>query len=166
MQSITEIEDHELVQAGLLGFTSLLLPVLSERRTPPRFIVLLVDDNDDLRYVMGLTLSIMGFDVVSCRDADSASAVFRSRGDVNLLITDLEMPGRSGIELARELCALCSSLPVLVVSGAHLSDEVTREMRERNWRFVAKPYALPALSANISALLNIAPHSSEPIRAD
>ena len=124
-----------------------------EEQSPARATILSVDDNDDLRYVMALTLGMMGFDVLSCSDAEAASSEFRSRRDVDLLITDLEMPGRSGAALPRELCSLPPSLPVLIVSGAYISPELTREMGERNWQFLAKPYSLPAFSANICALL-------------
>ena len=127
----------------------------SSSGTMPQLTALLVDDNDDLRYLMGLTLGMMGFNVVACSEADSASQHFRSRTDIDFLVTDFEMPGRSGVELARELSALCSSLPVLVVSGSYLSVDLLQEIHERDWRFLAKPYALPAFFANIHELTNL-----------
>lgn len=153
MQSINNAANVDTVKPGLLGFDPLPLAAHSQGPGPPRFTVLSVEDNDDLRYLMSLTLDMMGYRVISCSDADSASAAFRSCNDIDLLITDLEMPGRSGVELARELCELCSSLPVLVVSSAYISADLAREMKERDWQFLAKPYALPAFSANIHVLL-------------
>ena len=120
----------------------------------PRPTVLSVDDNDDLLYVMGLTLSMMGFEVISCSDAHSASAAFHARDGIDLLITDLEMPGRSGVELALELCSLRSSLPVLIVSGNYLSANLLQEIRAKQWRFLTKPYATSELSTHIHDLLH------------
>ena len=158
MQSIVDTANVETVQACPIGSTLLSMAGKSKSHTPSPLTILSVDDNEDLQYVMGLTLGLMGFNVISCSDADSASAAFQSRNDIDLLITDLEMPGRSGVELARELCGLCSSLPVLVVSGAYLSDDLTREMKERGWQFLAKPYALPNFSANVHGLLSTRTH--------
>ncbi len=118
-----------------------------------RSTVLSVDDSNDLLHVMECTLGFMGFDVISCSDAYAASKAYRACEAVDLLITDLEMPGRSGIELARELCALCPTMPVLIVSGAYLTAELRREIEQSKWRFLAKPYPIAQLSANVYALL-------------
>lgn len=115
--------------------------------------ILLVDDNDDLRYVMELSLKIMGYAVISCCDAAVASAAFDGSSGVDLLLTDLEMPGRSGAELARELSAMHTSLPVMIVSGSYITDELQREMREKGWLFLAKPYGMPEFSNCIQSLL-------------
>ena len=115
--------------------------------------ILLVDDDDDLRQVIGIGLEMMGHAVVACGDAQQAAAAFRSHGHIDLLLTDYQMPGRSGMELARELTALQSSLPVLMISGGFIPVDLMREMRERDWIFLAKPYSLPAFLASIQSLL-------------
>lgn len=130
------------------------LPAL-ERDAGPLLTLLLAEDNDDLRQIMEWTLEMTGYTVVSCSDAQFASEAFRSRGDIDLLITDLEMPGRSGAELARELTALHPSLPVLVVSGSIPSGGLQREMQAREWKFLAKPYALPDLLDTVRLLLKL-----------
>lgn len=119
----------------------------------PKATVLSVEDNDDLRRLMQITLDIMGFYVISRPDAESASAAYRACSAIDLLVTDLEMPGRSGLELARELCAVRPALPVLIVSGAHFSSELQQAVRQNNWRFLPKPFNIPALSAMIQNLI-------------
>lgn len=140
-------------------------PQLPREHVVTRSTVLSVDDNDDLRRVMELTLGFLGFDVISCPDADAASRAYRDSADVDLLVTDLEMPGRSGIELARELCALSPSLPVLIVSGAYFTAEIKREVEQSSWRFLAKPYAVPEFSANINDLLRLGSTRRQPAYA-
>ena len=121
---------------------------LTESRT-----VLLAEDDDNLREVMQAFLEVMGYAVLPCHDAQMASRVFRSGATVDLLLTDIEMPGRSGVELARELTTLSPSLPVLIVSGCFLTTEMKGEMQSRGWAFLSKPFAFPVLLATLHAVL-------------
>lgn len=115
--------------------------------------VLLAEDNDDLRYVMELSLRAMGYQVVACADAHLASAAFRSHPAIDLLMTDFEMPRRTGIELARELTALCPALRVMIVTGSLLPPSTMQEIHERQWTFVSKPCRLSALEITMKTML-------------
>ncbi len=117
------------------------------------FTILLAEDDDDLRYLMGQILEGMGYSVISCRDARYASEAFRSSIDIGLLLTDLQMPGNSGVELAREVTALLPSLPVMIVSASIRSTGLIREMRFRKWKFLAKPFAVPTFMETVHTLL-------------
>lgn len=117
--------------------------------------VLLAEDNADLRETTSMVLRTTGYRVISCSDAEMASHVFRVEerlSPVDLLLTDIEMPGRSGIELARELTSLRLSLPVLIVSGSLIPNSLSQEIEDRNWRFFAKPFRLPALLSTVQEL--------------
>lgn len=115
--------------------------------------ILFAEDNDELREITDYFLSTMGFRVVACGDGDLAAAAFTRNCAIDLLLTDQEMPGRSGIELARDLTALRPSLPVMIVSGSILSDELLREIQARNWTFIPKPCQLTALLASLELAL-------------
>ena len=117
--------------------------------------VLLVEDDDSLREMTEILLSVVGYRVIACSDAQIASQAFLSdsAGKIDLLLTDIEMPGRSGIDLARELTVLRPSLPVLIVSGSLLSSDLEREMGDRSWQFVGKPFLLPTLMDAVERLL-------------
>lgn len=118
--------------------------------------VLLVEDDDSLREMTAILLTTIGYRVIACSNAQIASHTFLAgnlASPIDLLLTDIEMPGRSGIELARELTALRPSLPVLIVSGSLISSDLEREMQDRNWKFVGKPFRLPALLGTLEGLL-------------
>ncbi len=117
--------------------------------------VLLAEDNDDLRTVISYCLEAMGYGVVACCDAEVAFAAFHTRA-FDILLTDIEMPGRSGVELARELTALRPALPVMIVSGSDLSIELVAEMRDRGWPFMSKPYHMPVLLKTLRSLVDTA----------
>ena len=117
--------------------------------------ILIAEDNDDLRELMEVFLTMSGFYVVACADAYQAIQAFRVNPAIVLLLTDMEMPGMSGLELARELTAIRPSLPVLFVSGCDLTADMEEEMQERSWIFLGKPYRFPQVLAALEALLDI-----------
>ena len=100
--------------------------------------LLLAEDDHDLRLVMERTLSSMGYLVVACANAQLASAAFHTQA-FDVLVTDFEMPGKTGLELARELTNFQPGLPVLIITGSMLSANVLQELIDRRWVYLSKP---------------------------
>ena len=115
--------------------------------------ILLVDDDPDVRLLTRTFLEHEGYSVFSSGDAERAVQIFRSVPQIDLLVTDLYMPGRSGMELGLELKALRKELPVLLISGGILEDEQAAKMKEDGWSFLAKPFRLPELLATVHRIL-------------
>ena len=115
--------------------------------------ILLAEDDDDLRFVMECTLTAMGYQVIACADAQLAYFAFHSQSVIDVLLTDFQMPGKSGIELARELTGTHPSLPVMIITGSILSAETVQEIQNRNWIYVSKPCHMPSLEATLKKLL-------------
>jgi DNA-binding NarL/FixJ family response regulator len=79
--------------------------------------VLVADDDEDLRFVLRRLLARQGIrDVQEAADGEAALEVARS-GDLDLIVLDLAMPGRSGIEVLPDLQAAVPGTPVVVLSG-------------------------------------------------
>lgn len=109
-----------------------------------------VDDDPDMRAVMEIAARRAGVDVVGFPDADAAWRAIARAGAPLAIVTDLEMPGTSGLELAARVRAAGLHCPVLLVSGRlpaepELGDAVTGVL--------AKPTSLAELSARIAALV-------------
>jgi DNA-binding NtrC family response regulator len=115
--------------------------------------ILLVDDDPDVRLLTRTFLEHEGYSVFSSGDAERAVQIFRSVPQIDLLVTDLYMPGRSGMELGLELKALRKELPVLLISGGILEDEQAAKMKEEGWSFLAKPFRLPELLGTVHRIL-------------
>ena len=115
--------------------------------------ILLVDDDPDIRSLTRTFLEHEGYGVFSSGDADRAAQIFRSVPQIDLLVTDLYMPGRSGMELGLELKALRSELPVLLISGGLVVGEQMVRMQTEGWSFLAKPFRLPELLATVHRIL-------------
>ena len=116
-------------------------------------VILLVDDDPDVRLLTRTFLEHEGYSVFSSGDAERAAQIFRSVRQIDLVVTDVYMPGRSGMELARELKALRSEVPVLLISGGVLDEGQEAGLREQGWSFLAKPFRLPELLGAVHRIL-------------
>jgi two-component system chemotaxis response regulator CheY len=115
--------------------------------------ILLVDDDPDVRMLTRTFLEHEGYSVFSSGEAERAVQIFRSVARIDLLVTDLYMPGRSGMDLARELKEARKDLPVLMISGGMLEEEQEVNLKEEGWSFLAKPFRLPELLAAVHRIL-------------
>src|SRR5579883_3345230 len=87
--------------------------------------LLCVDDDRDFRQFYKNLLASHGFEVTVAASGSQALKLFLSR-QVDAVVTDLEMPGMNGVELASRLKKLRPGLPVLLVSGTKSLEEKPR----------------------------------------
>lgn len=136
---------------------SVLLPIV-DRLTPAegvpmpvatRGTVLVVEDEDAIRQVLCRVLRSHGYTVVDSRSAEEALAVVERCPSVDLLVTDVVMPGMSGVELAGKLREDRSNLPVLYVSGYTFDRLDSEDLPSRRERFLAKPFTPRQLMAEV-----------------
>lgn len=80
-------------------------------------LALVAEDNDDVRQVMRQQLVELGFSVVEAASGDEAAELIEQIDGLSLLVSDIVMPGLSGIELARRARRLRPALRVVLVSG-------------------------------------------------
>jgi two-component system response regulator CpxR len=82
----------------------------------PKKTILCVDDNEQALSIRKIMLETRGYRVVACNNAESALEAFR-RGGVDLVLTDLIMPGVDGSHLIAEIKALSPQTPAVLISG-------------------------------------------------
>jgi PAS domain S-box-containing protein len=111
--------------------------------------VLIVEDNDHVREFACHLLAELGYRVHSAASAAEALELL-ARETVDILFTDVVMPGQSGLELARLARKLYPSLPVLLASG--YSDEIVGSAGAE-FEIVRKPYDVNLLEAALGAAL-------------
>jgi signal transduction histidine kinase/ActR/RegA family two-component response regulator/HAMP domain-containing protein len=109
--------------------------------------ILLVEDDETVRGVTLRMLQELGYFVVSAGSAAEGRARARETSErIDLLLTDVVMPGGSGRELAEDLTAAHAGLAVLFMSG-YTPDVVLRQgVVQENVAFLAKPFTAPALA--------------------
>jgi two-component system, cell cycle sensor histidine kinase and response regulator CckA len=117
--------------------------------------VLLVEDEPGVRRLVRRVLQAHGYAVLEAGDGEQAEAVARAHpGSIDLLITDVVMPGRSGREVAEALRGAWPGLKVLFMSG-YTDDEVMRRGIETDRvHFLQKPFAPAALAAKVRQVLD------------
>jgi signal transduction histidine kinase len=121
--------------------------------------VLLVEDEAQLRKVMEKTLRRGGYSVASAANADEALKLFGKAGDFALVLTDVIMPGMSGVELAARLRERAPDLPVIFCSG-YAGDLITAGGPEAaGAAFFTKPVDPDRLFQKMRELLDMAARS-------
>ena len=108
-------------------------------KTPIRHTVLLVDDEASVRLYVTTVLRREGFQVLEAADGVDALAMLREiRGAVDVLVTDVEMPRMTGIELVKAAKIAFPGIPVVYISGEHLKQEL--HSPEHRVTFLQKPF--------------------------
>jgi two-component system, response regulator PdtaR len=114
--------------------------------------ILVVEDETLVRLWAAGLLEENGFSVLEAKDADAALKVLESRPEVELLFTDVQMPGSlNGMELAREVHARWPHILLVITSGR---ERPTRAEIPDGGRFVAKPYSAEELLGQVKDLLH------------
>ena len=122
---------------------------------PPRRL-LVVDDDAGQRQLLAGYLAPLGHEVLTAGSGAEAVAVL-DRGPVDLLISDVRMPGISGLALLRLARARLPQLPVILVSAYADVRDAVNAMRDGALNYLAKPIDLDELRALASAALGEAP---------
>jgi len=106
--------------------------------------VLIVEDDTDLREALMDTLRAAGLAAVAAGDADQALRLMESE-EVALVISDVQMPGRSGYELLSSIKRLRPDLPVVLMTAYGTIAQAVSAMREGATDYIVKPFEAQAL---------------------
>ena len=118
-----------------------------------RFKLLLVDDEEDFRRATATALSRRGFTVTDAANGDEAlEAIKHELPDV--VILDLKMPGKSGIETLQEIRRIDADLPVIILTGHGDLEAAMAGIKLDIIDFLQKPVDMDRLSKHIHRLMD------------
>ena len=124
--------------------------------------ILLVEDEDAVRTLGMRILRREGYTVYVASNAAEAETLFASNGaEIALLVSDLVLPGLSGIDLAKRLRAKRPALHVLLMSGYTDRDVGAFQSEMENVSFLQKPFTPDSLVGRVSELLGELPDVEE-----
>jgi PAS domain S-box-containing protein len=116
--------------------------------------ILLVEDDPDVMTLTGRVLLENGYAVFMCRKAGEALDLFESnRGDFDLVISDLILPDKRGIELVQILQEKKPGLKAFLISGYPETRTDLSKVLQQEYRFLAKPYTGSELLREVHLLI-------------
>jgi CheY-like chemotaxis protein len=118
-------------------------------------LILLVEDDIGVRRMVATILESSGYTVLEAANASAALAIFNNRPDeIDMLLTDVVMPGMSGRVLAEQITSVRADMPVLYMSG-YTDDAIVRHgLLSEGLQFLQKPFAAEALSRKVREVLD------------
>ena len=124
---------------------------VSELRPPPMsarrsYVILVVDDDPAVRETSASMLEDLGYVVIQANGGVEALELVDRHPELDLMVTDIRMPGMSGLELSEIATTRRHDLPVILISGYFMPQAITR-------RFLQKPFRTHELDAAIQAEL-------------
>jgi signal transduction histidine kinase/CheY-like chemotaxis protein len=122
---------------------------------PGRETILLVEDEEMIRAISREMLEMLGYRVLEAATGAAALSLSEEfRGEIDLLLTDVVMPGMSGSQLAERLVINRPSMKVLYTSGYTDEAIVQHGVLEEGTAFLQKPFSVESLARKVRSALN------------
>ena len=116
--------------------------------------VLIVDDDHSILEVLDARLSASNFVVIKANDADSAVRILK-REQVDLMVSDIKMPQKSGIELFSEIQQTSPDLPVIFLTAYGTIPDAVKAIKMGAVDYISKPFNGVNLIKKINSVLTI-----------
>ncbi len=117
--------------------------------------ILVIDDDESLRRVVEFTLQEEGYHVLAAVDGQAGLECLQSSG-VDLVLSDVRMPGMDGIELLTRIKAMHPELPVILLTAHGTIDSAVDAMKLGAFDYLTKPFAREAVKATVAKALDLA----------
>lgn len=117
--------------------------------------VVLVEDEEMIRGLLTVVLKRVGYEVLTCAHPEEGIAVCQQhQGKIDLLLTDVVMPGMNGREMANRILEILPELRVVFMSG--YTEQILRRERQMDapFEYLQKPFTLLALTQKLSRVLS------------
>jgi CheY-like chemotaxis protein len=118
-------------------------------------VVLVVEDDDDVRLFTTESLRELGFTVVQAHDAPSALKLLEIRPEVQLIFTDVGLPGMNGAQLVAAVRALRPDIKVLFTTGYARNAIVHQGRLDPGVELITKPFTRLQLASRIRDVLDV-----------
>ncbi|MET0747308.1 MAG: PAS domain-containing protein [Rhizobium sp.] len=115
--------------------------------------VLVVEDDDAVRMLVIAVLNELGYQALEAIDSDSALPIIESRKRIDLLISDVGLPGLNGRQLAEIAIAARPELKVLFITGYAATAASRADFLAPGMRMITKPFAIDHLAQTVRDIL-------------
>jgi len=115
--------------------------------------ILIVDDETSICEILGQFLQKKGYTVTTAESAENALNLMSAIA-VDLVVTDIKMPGLSGVELLRKIKDKYSTIPVLITTGFPTLDSAIDALKSGASDYLTKPFHLEEISEKVKKALD------------
>ncbi len=106
--------------------------------------LLVVDDEPSMREFLEIMLSQEGYQVRTASTGEEGVKAYRAE-EPDLVLTDVKMPGMSGLDLIREIHSLDPAAPIIAITAYASADDAVRAVREGAYDYLSKPFQIEDL---------------------
>ncbi|HCT93503.1 MAG: hypothetical protein A2X19_01455 [Bacteroidetes bacterium GWE2_39_28] len=117
------------------------------------FKLLVIDDEQSVRYSFKKLLNTKEYSISEASNAEEAVIAFR-KDPPHLVILDIEMPGKDGIQVLKELKQISPKTPVIIITAYGSGDRVIKAMKYGAYEYIEKPFDIPHFMKVIEEALN------------
>jgi two-component system response regulator AtoC len=125
--------------------------------------ILVVDDDSSMRLAVAESLEICGYHVSTADNGEEAMALFK-KDRFNLVITDMRMPGMTGMDVLTGVKSLSSQTPVILITAYGTISAAVEAMKAGAAEFIMKPFSLDDLESAVAHVLTMTGNSMEQTR--
>jgi DNA-binding NtrC family response regulator len=122
--------------------------------------ILVVDDDSSMRLAVAESLEICGYNVGVAGNGADALAMFK-KDRFNLVITDMRMPGLTGMDVLTGVKSLSSGTPVILITAYGTVSTAVEAMKAGAAEFIMKPFSLDDLESAVEHVLAVAGNREE-----
>jgi len=123
--------------------------------------ILVVDDEPRMRKLVKDFLNKNGYIVVEAGDGEEAYNIFTSTNDISLIIMDVMMPKMDGYEACKEIRALSSTVPIILLTAKSTEKDELKGFELGVDEYITKPFNPQILVARVEAILRRFGHDQE-----
>lgn len=114
--------------------------------------ILIVDDEPNIRRILQVAFEKQGYSVLTAEDALNAAKVL-SREQVDCVLTDVTMPGKTGYALLKDIKHHLPGIPVIVMTAFGTIPQAIQAIRDGAFEFVTKPFDLESLKKIVASAI-------------
>ena len=114
--------------------------------------ILVVDDEESIRYTFNIFLSEEGFEVSSAKNYEEAITCLEAE-DIDLVFADIVMDGKTGIDLLKVVQQKKPNTPVIMITGVPSIETATESLRHGALDYIIKPVRQDALMRSVNVAL-------------
>lgn len=117
--------------------------------------ILILDDSQSMRSLLGMTLKQMGFEVIDAEDAADGISKLKQNPDVEMIFSDLNMPGKNGIEFIKSVKSdpVFKIIPVVMLTTESGENRKEEGKAAGAMAWIVKPFKVETIQSVVKKIL-------------